>query len=602
MKFKNITTVVLAVLLIQNCANATNINKNNETIKYAEINTCIEKNDYKNADAIIAQEFQKSPTDLDLKILSARSLIMQDKLEFAQDILDEIKPQALANADYYYAQGGIYLKRIETSDLRFRAKRDELIQLAVNQLTYALKIDPNNAKVYNALGVAELKREDLYKAQKYFEKAIALNPQYATAYDNLGSIYYLTNELDKAAPYYEKALKLNPSSATIYYHLAQISLKNEDLKKTIYYANKSLLWNDRSPYTYNLLGEAYTKQGNQAGAIVAYKKSIALLPENPYPYLNLAKIYESRGDIVSALEELKTCATLDKGNDSITLAIADLELANKNYEEAIKRYTEVKETYKLNAIDGIATAYSYLAVENAQNGFLKSHEHLNGALEYINQAINEDPNNLELYITKTKLTKLLRNEEMTKESLTKVLQAPNNTIADLIMKAEACNQLGEYRQARTIYTELIKQDKPVENNLYLAEYFMFNKQYKLAQETLKEVAAVDANNLTAARYNRFIAHINSKADENYENARYFQKRFNKFFQKVYCEKAIEFNPNHIDANLRMVNLTKDLNKKAKHYKVVLGESDDKYQLNKVAKKLKKVEKKLEKADKATKSI
>ena len=223
MNLKNISVGVFTLCLMANMSVAADVKKsvNLSDKKISDINLLLEKNEYSAADRLLLN----AGNDVQYKVLSAVSLTMQDKLDAAQDILDSIKPSALNVADYYYAQGALYLKRIDTSDMRFRNKNDELIQLAINQLEYSLKINSNNAKVYNALGVAQLKKDELYKAEQSFKKAVELAPKYSTALDNLGTIYYITNDLNKAEPYFKKAQVANPSSATVYYHLAQVALK-----------------------------------------------------------------------------------------------------------------------------------------------------------------------------------------------------------------------------------------------------------------------------------------------------------------------------------------------------------------------------------------
>lgn len=595
MKFRNITLGVLALVVASNVTLAAPV-KNNITDKnVAEINLLLEKNNYKLADKKILE----AGNDVHYKVLSAISLTMQDKLDSAQDILDTVKPSALTVSDYYYAQAAIYLKRIDTSDMRYRSKRDELINLAINQLNYSLKLNPNNARAYNALGVAELKKEDYFKAEQNFEKAISLSPKYSTALDNLGTVFYITNEIDKAEIYFDKAQVANPSSSTVYYHLAQVALKRDDLNKALYYANKSLDFNKRSTYAYNLIGEIYLKQGNQAAAITAFQKSKFCMPEYTSPYINLAKIYESRGDIDFAIEELKTCNSITNDNDSVKLSLADMLLSSGQYEEAISYYSSVSDKYKTESVEGIVSAYYSLATESANKTMFRSNKRLADALVYINKAIAENPNNLELYLTKSKLTKLFNSPVESKEVLLKIVSAPNKNIADLLTKGDAFIALGQYRDARNIYTQATKLDKSVENNLYLAEYFTYNKQFRHASEALTLVFEKEPENQDGINNVAYIKRTLDKARLNYKNSVYFKKEKDKFFQKVYLNKALKADPNYVDANIALAKLLKrekDWYGANKCYKVALGALDDEKQIKKIAKYSKKLDKKIAKIE------
>lgn len=597
MNLKNMSVGVLAFFLAVNVSFAANAKKNVTLVdkKLSDISMLLEKNDYVTADKLLLN----AGNDVNLKLLSAISLMMQGKLDASQDILDDIKPSALSLADYYYAQGALYLKRIDTSDMRFRNKADELLQLAINQLEYSLKINPNNAKVYNALGVAQLKKEELFKAEKYFMKAIELSPKYSTALDNMGTIYYITNDIEKAEPYFKKAQNANPNSATVYYHLAQVALKKDDLNKALYYANKSLNISNDSTYAYNLIGEVYLRQGNQAAAITSFRKSIFCMPENTTPYINLAKIYETRGDIDFSIEELKTCNSINSNNDSVKLSLADLLLSSGQYEEAIKYYQSVSDKYKTESVQGITSAYYSLATESANKTMFKSNRKLVDALVYINKAIEENPNNLELYITKSKLVRIINSPVESKEVLVKIVSSPNKTIADLLTKGDAYLALEQYRDARNIYAQAVALDKSIENSLYLAEYFTYNKQYRQASDALKMVFDKEPANQDGINNVNYIKSMLDKADLNYKHSVYFKKDKDKFFQKVYINKALKADPNHVDANVALAKLLrkeKDLYGANKCYKIVLGASDDEKLIKKISKQSRRLDKKIAKIE------
>ena len=601
MKFKNLTLSALSCVLAVNIATAATVKKADASFdkQIADINLSLEKNDYRGADRLIYESINTNPGNIQVQLLSAVSLVLQDKLDSAQDLLDSVKKSALTYSDYYYAQGAIYLKRIDTSDMRFRTKRDEMIQLAIEQLNYALKLNPKNVKAYNALGVAELKRDELYNAQKNFEKAIELNPTYSTALDNLGSVYYITNELEKAQDLFKRAETANPTSATVYYHLAQVAMKKDDIGKAIYYANKSLLWNKQSTYAYNLLGEIYKKQGNEAAAITSFQKSIFLMPEHTTPYLNLASVYEGRGDVEAAIEQLKTCYSINPNDDKLKLTLADLVLSAGHYEDALKYYSLLSDKYKKESVEGLASAYYALATESANKSMFKSHRRLNDALVYVNQAIKEDPDNLELYLTKSKLTKLINNQIESKEVLQKLVSAPNANLSDMLAKGDAYVALQQYRDARNIYTLAVKTEKPVENDLYLAEFFTSAKQYKHAKDALDNVLAKSPENYDALNNLAYIDKMVAYSNAQYKNAVYLKKHHDKFFPKVYLNKALKFNPNNIEANMmlgKILKKEKDIYGANNCYKVVLGASDNEKQIKKVARISRKLDKKIAKIE------
>lgn len=107
---------------------------------------------------------------------------------------------------------------------------------AVSQMEEAIKLDPENATLYFAMGAAFDKKGDAEQAIKNYQKSIDLKPDYFDANYNLGAVYYnqaaektkeastldlndqanydrLKGESDelfkKALPFFEKALALN---------------------------------------------------------------------------------------------------------------------------------------------------------------------------------------------------------------------------------------------------------------------------------------------------------------------------------------------------------------------------------------------------------
>ncbi len=68
--------------------------------------------------------------------------------------------------------------------------------------------EPNNARLYNKIGINELQMGRFAEARKDFERAIKNDRQFADAYNNLGVIYYLQKKYGKAIKQYEKAIKL----------------------------------------------------------------------------------------------------------------------------------------------------------------------------------------------------------------------------------------------------------------------------------------------------------------------------------------------------------------------------------------------------------
>ena len=600
MNYKKMLVASLVAFMVTGSAYALELNGNVQKYKM-QIDKLLEYGRYTEADKMISEIRECNPDDLDSQVLWAVSLALQSKLDWAQDELDLLLPKYPSSSNLHYAQGVVYLKRINSSDMTYRNTPEELQEKAIQEFKKAVELDKTNYRAYNALGVAELNQIELFNAKKYFEEALKIEPDYAIAIDNLGTIHYLQNEPDKAEEMYQKAIELNPKGATAYYHMAQVNVQKGDLSKAIANLNKSLSLNKNSTVAYNLLGEIYKKQGNEAAAIVAFKKAAAVEPENPNPYLNLSKIYEQRADVEFAIEQLKTSLSTSPDASVIKIKIADLSLSSKKYNDAIKYYSQLVDdkVYQEEALKGLATSYFELAKGSADTALFGSQKELFVAYDYINKAIALNPNDLELYLAKLKLAKITNQPLASEEILNKIINSPSTTVPDLVAKGDAYATLNRYREARNNYEFAAESTKNMTEDLYLAEIYTYNKHFGPAKIAINNVLEAMPNNMQALSMQNYIQKSIAYSDQQYKNAMSFKKNGKKFnfFMKEYLNRSLAANPANIESNFVLAKISekeKDYYTARNCYSAALGASDNQKEMKKYAKKLRKMEKKLAK--------
>ena len=84
------------------------------------------------------------------------------------------------------------------------------LDAALDYLSKALAINPDDPKAHATLGNLYAKRGELILAIKSFKYALKLNPKISEVYNNLGVTYYRLGDSAKAIRYYQTALELNP--------------------------------------------------------------------------------------------------------------------------------------------------------------------------------------------------------------------------------------------------------------------------------------------------------------------------------------------------------------------------------------------------------
>ncbi len=169
-----------------------------------------------------------------------------------------------------------------------RAQKD--YPQAIQYFQTALRKDRKNAVLYNKLGLAELKNNDLKAARSDFEKAVKRNSKYADAVNNIGAVDYLRKNYGSAAKYFKKAVALEETRPSFHVNLGAAWFSQKKLERAL------------TEYTRALeLDPDALRQESKAG-ITAQISS----PEERarYSYM-LAKIYARRGDVEGCLQCLR---------------------------------------------------------------------------------------------------------------------------------------------------------------------------------------------------------------------------------------------------------------------------------------------------------
>lgn len=167
----------------------------------------------------------------------------------------------------------------------------------------ALRSDPNNAMLYNKLGISEFKMNDKGAARKYFLQALKLDSRNVPALNNLGALATVEKKYKPAVRYLKQALALDETSAPSHLNLAEawMGLHEVDRAMTEYARalelNADILSTDRAGVIAQvttpeqrarvsfMIAKAYAKRGNIEEALVYLRRA----SEGRYPYM--ANVY-----------------------------------------------------------------------------------------------------------------------------------------------------------------------------------------------------------------------------------------------------------------------------------------------------------------------
>jgi len=168
---------------------------------------------------------EKFPQHYDLLLEYVDSLIEKGDFQMLiKTVTSKHLPQIEQDASIYNKLGLAYSKVNQ-------------LDKAMEALQKAAAIDDEYADIFQNMGSIHLskfivskEKREYKKAEENFLKVLALNPKHANAYNNLGALYFRIRNVDKAIDSWEKAVKFNEEMGKTYYYLglAYFSKKRKD--------------------------------------------------------------------------------------------------------------------------------------------------------------------------------------------------------------------------------------------------------------------------------------------------------------------------------------------------------------------------------------
>jgi tetratricopeptide (TPR) repeat protein len=187
-------------------------------------------------------------------------------------------------------------------------------QAAYIEFQKALKLNPRDKEIHNAIGTVFIKLDEYPKAEGYFLKAVRLDSDYSEAYNNLCFVYYTAGRWTEAERNCLKALE-NPLYVTpekAYYNLAR----------------------------------TYYRSGNFSGAIEAFYAALKRFPSLVPAYYGLAVAYNAQGRYGEAGDAIGKALARDvrfKGSRTRAEAEFRRQLASTADKNAVKDLSDYLE-------------------------------------------------------------------------------------------------------------------------------------------------------------------------------------------------------------------------------------------------------------------
>jgi len=393
----------------------------------------INKELYEKAEIYLSQSLTLMPNRLSTISNLSKVLIKLDKLEKANEIINEA-------VKLYPAEANLYLIKGQLSE------KEKKWEISLNNYNIAIELNNNLVEAYIFRGdtLKELKRP--LDALISYDKAIELNPE-------LNNV--ITNRVEVI-----EALKKSEELLLS----CENSIIKKDYESALELINKAIEIDQGNFYAYNNLGNIYNDLNFHKEAVHNYKKAININNMYAEPYYNSGVILQKMNNLEDSLTNYEAAinnkinypeeAYYNKG-----LVLFEL----MRYEDAISDFKKVIEINSKNN-----DAYLMLA-----NTFYKLKK-IDNALENYNKYIEINPKNAVAYLNRGNLLNENNQLDLALDNYNKAIELNNSYGLAYFSRADLFKKRDNYELAFCDYTMAIKLEPKLD---YLTGLYLQTKMH-----------------------------------------------------------------------------------------------------------------------------
>ncbi len=160
------------------------------------------------------------------------------------------------------------------------------------RLQEALKQFPNSARLWLALGIAQLTHGQNVEAENSFKKSLTLDAKLVPALAYLGTTYAERGLYEKAIGFYEQAIALNPQLAALHYLVADTMLKpsSADTARAEKYLKRAIELDPTLAAAYLSWGRLHVRANRYSEAAPLLERAVALQPDLVEAHYQLSRV------------------------------------------------------------------------------------------------------------------------------------------------------------------------------------------------------------------------------------------------------------------------------------------------------------------------
>jgi tetratricopeptide (TPR) repeat protein len=258
----------------------------------------------------LARAKQLAPTDENVKLFLARSMIEVGDLKGAQTLLEQIHQQDPDNEEALYTLGSLY---------------SVLAQSAFGRIQ---QVAPDSYLLELLLGKASEARQIYADAAEHYKLAIARAPEMPELYYDYAHALAQAGNPAEALAAYKRALELNPYDYKSAREEAALVVE-QNPEEALSLINRSLSLQPDNPEALITRGRALLALSRNEEALASLKKASTLNPDSETVHFQLARAYRKAGLKQEAQQEDLVYERLQKEASEETLQKAAQNQTNQ---------------------------------------------------------------------------------------------------------------------------------------------------------------------------------------------------------------------------------------------------------------------------------
>jgi len=311
------------------------------------------------------------PTSTNLKLFQVEMYIFENKLDIADELLNDLYSIEQSNEEIYIQKANI---------LSRRDKHKEAISL----LEQALKITNDEGDVLSLIGMEYLFIEDFENSKYYFMKCLEKDEEDYSALYNIIYCFDYLKQHEEAIDYLNDFLNKHPYCEVAWHQVGKQYYTLKKYKKALAAFDFAIISDDKFIGAYLEKGKVLEKLGEYHHAIESYSITLGLDDPTSFALLRIGKCYESINNEELALQFYSKCVQEDALLDKGWIAITDFYYKRKNFKKALYYIDKAINIDAENVLYWVRYAkinYRLSLFEEAEIGFRKAIELGNYELE-----------------------------------------------------------------------------------------------------------------------------------------------------------------------------------------------------------------------------